>query len=287
MANLTRLYEEFVHPKTAPFVITTKRGTHEVGTLHASGDIANIYLSVSEGAQTITKITRSPKNSDLIAREVRALKKIKEDVDPKYSNYFPEILDVFKHRDAATRVDRRGVVMSRHMVGFTPLSEVIAATPKGLDPRDAAWMFRRLLVALGALHRAGVVHGAIAPQHMLMQLEQHGLVLVGYGTSVMMGEDDKVPALAKSWERAYPDEVVGVRATPTSSTDIYMAAKVMEAMVGDRAPRQIRAFLKACTQYDQDRRPNDAWLVLADFTALIERLYGPRRFRPFRMPATS
>ena len=43
-----------------------------------------------------------------------------------------------------------------------------AAYPDGVDPRDVAWMWRRLLVALGLAHRAGVVHGAVLPEHVLI-----------------------------------------------------------------------------------------------------------------------
>jgi hypothetical protein len=32
-------------------------------------------------------------------------------------------------------------------------------------------------------------------------------------------------------------------------------------------------------------RPQDAWRLLAEFDELLERLYGPRTFRPFAMPA--
>ncbi len=33
------------------------------------------------------------------------------------------------------------------------------------------------------------------------------------------------------------------------------------------------------------RRPQDAWRLLAELDDLLGRLYGPRRFRPFAMPA--
>ncbi len=47
--------------------------------------------------------------------------------------------------------------------GFRSLTEVGTAYPDGVDPRDAAWMWRRLLVGLGFAHRAGVLHGAVLP----------------------------------------------------------------------------------------------------------------------------
>jgi len=281
-ANLTRLYTELVNPTVKPFVITTKRGTHEVGTLLAKGDVANVYRATSEGKPSVVKIARSPKNADLIAREVTALKKIKDEVHPELTAFYPQVLDTFKHRDAQTRIDRRGVVTDQHVHGFVPLHEVRAKFPAGLDPRDAAWMFRRILIALSGLHRIGIVHGGIVPPHLLMELDKHGLVLVDY-TASCIEEDAVVPFLAKGWDWVYPNEV-SAKVTPTPETDIYMAAKVLEYMMGDQAPRQMRAFVKGCTIGTQKSRPGDALSLLEEFTELIERLYGPRKFRVFRLP---
>ena len=59
------------------------------------------------------------------------------------------------------------------------LAQVHAAYPRGLDPRDAAWMWRRLLVALGTVHAAGVVHGAVLPDHVLIHPDLHD-TLIGW-----------------------------------------------------------------------------------------------------------
>jgi hypothetical protein len=43
----------------------------------------------------------------------------------------------------------------------------------------------------------------------------------------------------------------------------------------------LRAFLRGCTLAAEARRPHDAWRLLAELDDLLERLYGPRAFRPF------
>ena len=45
------------------------------------------------------------------------------------------------------------------------------------------------------------------------------------------------------------------------------------------------AFARGCLLARPGRRPADAWLLLAEFDELLGRLYGPRTFRPFAMPA--
>jgi hypothetical protein len=48
------------------------------------------------------------------------------------------------------------------------------------------------------------------------------------------------------------------------------------------------AFARGCLLASPGRRPQDAWRLLAELDELLElleRLYGPRTFRPFAMPA--
>jgi hypothetical protein len=59
----------------------------------------------------------------------------------------------------------------------------------------------------------------------------------------------------------------------------------MTSLMGDRAPTSLRAFARGCLLTSQNRRPSDAWRLLAELDDLLERLYGPRRFRPFHLPA--
>ena len=87
-------------------------------------------------------------------------------------------------RDDARSGVRRHANLIGALGGFRSLAEVRSAFPAGLDPRDAAWMWRRLLVAIGAAHRAGVIHGAVLPEHVLIHPAEHGLVLVDWCYSV-------------------------------------------------------------------------------------------------------
>ena len=57
--------------------------------------------------------------------------------------------------------------------------------------------------------------------------------------------------------------------------------------MGGRAPAPLRAFLRGCTLPNPAARPQDAWSLLAELDDLLDRLYGPRAFRPFTMPATA
>lgn len=247
--------------------MTTRRGTYRVGPLAAAGDIANLYAM--DGA--LLKLPRQPGDNDLMAAEARALSRLEKDGDPRHRAYAPRLIESFTHEDQ-TRVRRTANVVER-LTGFVPLSEL----RRKIDPRDAAWMWRRLLVGLGWAHRAGVVHGAVLPTHVLIHPAEHGLALVDWCYSVTPGE--RIPALVTGFRDFCPPEVAR-REAAGPATDIFMATAVMRHIIDD-PPAAIRRFADGCL-YDAPRmRPQDAWHLLAELDELLENLYGPRTFRPF------
>ncbi len=199
---------------------------------------------------------------------------------PRYLPYAPRLIESLRHRDPDSGKERQATVTST-VTGLRSLSEVRAAFPDGVDPRDVAWMWRRLLVALGFAHRAGVVHGAVLPPHVLIHPAEHGLVLIDWCYSTV-GPDERVPALVPEFASWYPVEVTG-RQSPGPGTDIAMATRCMTYLMGERAPDRLRNFAAGCALPALRQRPDDAWRLLAELDDLLERLYGPRRFRPFRL----
>jgi serine/threonine protein kinase len=260
-------------------------------TWFAAGDIATLYR-VQYGERwtpAVLKVPRDPDRSDLLEREATALGQLVQDGDARFRPYAPRLIDSFQHRDPATGATRRANVIEM-AEGFRSLAEVRAAFPGGLDPRDVLWMWRRLLVALGYAHRAGVIHGAVLPEHVLIHPRDHGLVLVDWCCSVpgcyaARDPSGLVPAVVGRLAGAghyAPEVLAGVRATP--ATDIFMATRCMTGLLGDDVPPALRAFAGGCTLHSPARRPGDAWRLLGELDELLERLYGPRRFRPFTMP---
>jgi hypothetical protein len=257
-------------------LLTTRRATYRVGGVVATGDIAELYAV--DGTAALLKLPRRPGDNDLLAAEAAALTTLATEGEAKFRAYAPRLVESFTHEDAS-RVRRTANVVARQQ-GFVSLAEVHAAYPGGLDPRDVAWMWRRLLTGLGWAHRAGLVHGAVLPEHVLIHPAEHGLVLVDWCYSVPAGSP--VPALVAGHRAAYPPEVTGKRPA-TAATDIFMATGLMTRLI-NQPPEPLRRFARGC-RYDHPRmRPQDAWHLLGEFDELLGDLYGPRRFRPFAMP---
>ncbi|MFF0315210.1 serine/threonine protein kinase [Micromonospora sp. NPDC005252] len=252
----------------------TVLGDYRLGTPAHSGDLADLY---DVGDDRLLKLPRRPTDNDLMAREAHALRTIAERGDPRYLPYVPRLVDEFPHRDATSGAERRITVLAT-APGLHDLDEVRRAYPDGLDARDVAWMWRRLLVVLGLAHRAGVVHGAVLPRHVLIEPDAHGVVLVDWRFSAAVGST--IPALVPGQEDWYPEEVPGKRPCGPG-TDIAMASRCMSWLMGPRAPRELHAFAQGCRQRPLDARPDDAWRLLRELDQVLDRLYGPRTFRPF------
>lgn len=296
-AKLAGLYAALPgYPVAAPplpaFSVTTKTRTYTSRERLAEGDLANLIVMAfdedGDESTAILKIIRDAANTDLLSAEATALRTIARDGDLDYRAFFPELLDTLTYRDTATGLER-GANVLRDMPTFVTLADVKAAYPNGLDARDVAWMWRRLLTALGAAHGAGVVHGAVTPEHIMIEPDAHGLVLVDWCYSVKTDAAGAYPALAAivpAHRALYPPEVIA-RNPVSPASDLFMASKVMEGLFDAATPRAIRAFVAGCMQERVTTRPDDAWSLLHELDGLLVRLYGPHQFRPFAMPGAT
>jgi len=269
----------------AHVTLAGRRHAYSVGPIAAHGDIANLYAATitdptEPQTDVLLKIARDPGHADLVAAEAEALHRVSAAVDPKHRAYLPTLVESFTYLEPGSRVRRRTNVLVR-AEGFVSLAEVHAAYPGGVDPRDAAWMWRRLLVAIGLAHRADLVHAAVLPEHVLIHPARHGLMLVDWCYVAERG--GSVPAIVPRYADWYPPEVTAGRAAGPG-TDIALAARLATWLVGSRLPAPLRRFARGCALGGLAARPTDAWQVLAELDDLLGRLYGPRTFRPFAMP---
>jgi hypothetical protein len=239
-----------------------------------SGDIAE--LTPHNGGRALRKVPRLTGDNDLMTAEATALRTLWTNGDPRYRAYAPRLIE-------SVRDDRKRVNVLERLDGFITLAEVMRLRPGGIDARDAAWMWRRLLTALGWAHRAGVVHGAVLPAHVLIHPDEHGVVLVDWCYSVATGTP--LTALVAQHRADYPPEVLAKQPV-TPATDVYLATVLMRRLIR-QPPAPIARFLDGCLYDAPLMRPQDAWALLAELDEVLFACFGPRRFRPFTLPKGS
>ncbi|WP_336214674.1 molecular chaperone DnaJ [Nonomuraea sp. LPB2021202275-12-8] len=200
-----------------------------------------------DGRDAVLKVARVPAHSHLLVREATALRRMAVHGDPRFLPYIPRLIDKFRHKTGGTV--RQANVISRAPDGFVALDRI----GTGLDPRDVAWIWRRMLVAAGLAHHAGIAHGAVLPRHVLVHPLDHGLILV-------------------DWCHAHDAAPTGARA------DVQAVTRCVAGLLGEH-PKPMRAFVRGCLL----RPPADAWALLAELDELLEKLYGPRAYRPLHL----
>lgn len=268
-------------------VRTRKRAHVVVGRAAAKGDICDLFPTAGGD---LFKVARHPRDNDLVQAEAATLRRLEGGVDDRWRPFLPDLVDAVGFRAGGGVVRRANVL--RRLDGFVSLEEVAAAYEDGVEPRDMAWIWRRLLAVLGAAHRAGVVHGAVLPPHVMIHPEKHGVVLVDWAYAVEPGQ--RARAVVPRYRDWFAPELLG-REPVGPEADVFAAARTMlyllkpyagsSTVQRDLLPKPLRAFFRACA-LDRRRRPDDAWLLQGTFDEVLERVYGPRRFRPFVMPTS-
>lgn len=247
-------------------------GKYLLGDPIASGTISTVY----DSEDYVIKIPRKPLSSKLILAEFENLSKIGDYMDyrqPEMKAFFPQIHDTITHRDKTGT--RKINVFEKFPEGFVSLEQVKRAYPYGLDGRDYAWMHRRLLAVLATSHEAGISHGAVLPDNILIHPEKHGLILAGWSFS--SSSNQEWAGKVKSFISMYPPEDKA-----SLKSDVYMAHATMKYMLNAAETRQIN-FAKFCMQSSPNLRP-DAPDLVGEYDRFIEKIYGGRRFRPFTLP---
>lgn len=261
----------------------------------AEGLVYNHYDGICEpegAAIPVTlKLVRNPPNNDLAENEALILRLLSRGKEAdQFGAYLPRLVETFLYEENG--VSRMANVLESGDRWYS-LEAVRQVYPDGIDAKDMAWMFRRMLVALGFAHLNGVIHGAVLPSHILIQPDQHGLLLTEWSYALHEPERNAayIQAIDLGHANWYPAEV-HQKEIPLPGTDIGMAAKCMIFLLGGDpitntfpagVPDRIRAFLKGCNLPGKLARPQDAWGLLQEFDVLIERLWGKRKFHPFYM----
>ncbi len=259
--------------------ITSRKHTYTVLRPLVAGDVADLHVAeTGSGLKVVLKVARNPKDADLLAAEVASLKAIHADHEDGFNGWFPEVMDSFAF--AAPGKQRRRATAMAPLRGLYNLDEVVAAH-RYMQPRDAAWVARRVLHSLAQAHHAGRVHGGLVPAHVMVHPTGHRVVLVGWGGSVGVGQPLRVRV--SKYRHWYPDPE-----DPASpGTDLFMFGHLLRFMAATGETAQasaLRAFGRGCSL---PSGPTDAHDLLGEFDDLLERLWGPRKYHEFTMPGPS
>ena len=258
------------------------------------GDFSRLYRARTgdvAAQPVIVKIAAAPTDNPALEHEARIVARFHgapagDPLRPT-ARYVPPLLDSFLLPDADGRRFRVNVMPAED--GFVALSDVIAAYPDGLDPRDAAWICRRVLAQTLAAAMAGVVHGALTPDHVLIHPLSHEPRHIGWAHALDGG--GRLARIVTRWRDWYPPEVFD-KQTVDHRSDLFMAGKTMLRLFGGdpasdvllpTVPAELAGVVLRCVRKARNERPHDGRQVLDAFTRVVRKLWGTA-YRPLTLP---
>lgn len=275
--RLTELWNSSVsaNPAASPH-LKTRKHEYIIGDKFHEDDVFNAYSATYDAGYEKCElwIAKNPQDSDIARNAGMNIRKLNKEVPERYQAFFPKLVESFKYRQDGMD---HGVIAQKMPEGFYSLSQVRQAYPNGISGRDVAWMFKRMLVAVGNTHDAGLVHGGISNDAFIIHPQFHGLMLRNWQYSVETGE--ALTAIDPSVKDLYPESVYEKK-TQDYHLDVRMTALTARNLLEEKAPPQLRIFFSGCLVSSV---PHPASL-LKEFDDLLLRIYGEPKFHEFRMP---
>ncbi len=185
--------------------------------------------------------------------------------------FFPRIVDKFKLGDK--KVEARVISAELPDTRWFPLSSWTS-----IDPKDIAWIARRVLIALDLVHSKGFIHGSPHLEAVIIEPAQHGVMLKDWQYSVRQGDPlQLIDPVAKA---AYPSWVKDVGSTKDGRIDLmvfgHAFAKLSKASA---APPWLEQFFQELSV----NPPKTAVQALEKLTALLDANWE-RRFHKMEYP---
>jgi len=265
--------------------------------LLAHGDISDVYTGQRARGPTelvILKLLRDTNEIDKFNNEWNTLQKLHKSDAPGADIFTTLIPQPVIHGNvSAGSFAGKRVSVFRWMSGFFyTFDEVIQAYPRGIPQRASIWVWRRILEILSFIHASGWVHGAVLPSHLLIQDNEHGVRLVGYGCSGHVG--GTLQAYSENFDTLYP-QAAHSRLILTNQLDLAMSARCVIALLGGdpktvslpaTVPVPLKKILQRVAQIELIGASwEDAWSIREELGQIANQVYGAPQFIPISMPS--
>lgn len=268
------------HSAVKSFAVGPNR--YYLGRRIADGERSALYEGYLERGsemvgEVMIKVAASAAQNHFSLTEARAIDLLHRDAVPQWK-HLPFLMDRFSAGDRVGLIFRKisGVTLThiRHH----------RAHRNGLDQRHIAWLLDRLFSCLGYVHRCGLVHGNLTPEHVIVEPQTHNAILTGWSASVHKPAATGEKVTLFSQEFSAPEVLARGMIGPWS--DIYSVGKLMIwLLAGDTADNTIpdgvepmlQEFLLKLVQEDPYKRPADAWDLYTEQCRIKDALW-PRQF---------
>jgi hypothetical protein len=263
----------------------------------AHGDISDVYIGQRArwpSELVVMKLLRDSNDMSLVNNEWETLQKLHRSQAPGADTFVMRIPQPVMHGNiTAGPHPGKHVSIFRWTSGFYHnFEKILQVYPQGIPPIASIWIWRRILEVLSFIHNSGMVHGAVLPSHLLVQENEHGVLLVGYSAAGRSGE--KLHMKAHRFEAFYPQSKRS-ELKLTTQLDIIMSARVMVATLGGdpetgvlpaTVPKRLAGVIQRIARANiTSSVKENAWSIREELGAISSEVFGPPQFVPIMMPS--
>ncbi|MFM9927969.1 protein kinase family protein [Variovorax sp. H27-G14] len=241
----------------------------------ATGEHSEVLLAERLGAlpeRVTLKLARDSAAHSVLLREAAVLQALQE-LSVSGAAYFTRRLPQPLGTGMAEGLGdgARQALVLRYPTGFWgSLQDVQQASPGGIDPRHAVWLWRRMLEVLAFVHGAGWTHRNLSPAHALVHPRDHGVLLIG-------------------WSRA--QHATGSAHAAAVVRDLMQSAWTVRAVlhgdsagdpgVGAHTPAPLAALLRQCSEDAAACARLGAQGIEQALSVASREAFGPSKFVHF------
>lgn len=207
-------------------------GRYEIQRLLGQGAMGSVYLAYDPSLQRQVAL-KIPKFSDESNPDMRDrfLREARSAATLRHANICP-VYDV-------GRVDGVHYITMAYIEGRTLAEELRAG--RTFAPREIATIVRKLALALGKAHLAGVIHRDLKPGNIMLDAEGEP-VLMDFGLAYREATDElrltKSGMIVGSPAYMSPEQIEGGPAKIGAASDIYSLGVVLYEMITGKLPFQ-------------------------------------------------
>lgn len=304
-------------PKIFPITFKTGKYQYAVLSRKASGGTCGIFEGFATDKRNmrlpaIFRVPHSADDNDLMLREAAAFKKFATELQKmksapdgaKHAEQSAARLPIFIEsvkmsepgltKGAKAKIVNTFAVDPQYVDGWFTLEEIRNQYPEGLPTKIMAFIWNRIFECLMFSHRAGFLHNAITPNHVIIHVKSHIGQIIDWTASSLIEKREGPPYVDEAKYRAYfPNELLAKDGAPAPCSDIYMSAWCMVFILGgdpeerwipDSVEKPIREFLDKCLQPMRKFRPRSAIEAYDEFRQITRAIFGPRKFVDLPMP---
>lgn len=271
----------------------------------ADGEVTQVFGGFTDNDEPfVMKLFTPDEDADsrfgrlYLTREKRVLARLHEDPSALFTEGSPDPRQHFPQGKKLIKVQGGGhALILERKVGFT-LAECLSRPQfqNGIGQRHVVWMLNRLMGILGYMELKGIIHGNINPNHIIIEPNDHGIFLVGWGDGlidpVQTGDTFQILDNFSAPEVKKAVEEEQQNATVLPAADVFsVGLSMLHALGGDIETKtfpsgvhpKLIQFLKLWLLDGPTMRPNTMFKLQKQFEKLVIEMFGPKEFLEFRV----